>query len=196
MTKIFLTDVDGVLLDWDMGMEYYIKENTNFDITQDIRGFKKMHEWLKCEEEEVAHLVDEFHRSESYSRLPAFEDAVDVVKNLKDDGWRFVAITANSKDKHIRRLRRENIEKFFPDTFEDIISVEATESKEHVLKKFSPTFWVDDLPSHVMSGINCGHTSFYLPRTAYNRKDIESDKVIEVESWNGIEKHLSRSEKS
>ncbi|MFA5489882.1 MAG: hypothetical protein WC284_11785 [Candidimonas sp.] len=161
-----LTDVDGVLLDWVGGFERYARElyDTNHSM-----GEKTVSEWLRCTETEEHHIVTNFHQHEKFSQLDAYDDAVDILKSLHYHGWTIIAITACGDDPQTKQLRQSNLQKHFGDIFDDLICTPVHGSKDEALKKFSPSYWVDDMHHHVISGRKHGHHSFHMNR---NGSDI------------------------
>lgn len=174
MSKIFLTDIDTVVLDWQTAFTRWVKDNTDHNPTKYLSHTYWIDDWLNITYDEGEELVHAFHTSEDFSNINAYMDAKHILPKLKDDGYEFVAITAVPDHKEIREMREENLEKIFPGFFKDLILVDYTGSKLAELCKFDSTHWVDDRFDHVKSGVRAGHNSFHLLRHPCSYNDDTS----------------------
>jgi len=158
MEKIILTDVDGVLLNWEYAfvtwMEehgYKMIENGNF-----IYNIKKR---FNLESNNKGHkLIRQFNESATIGYLPALRDSQHYVKLLGNLGYKFHVITSLSKNPNAQRLRTKNLEKLFGKVFEKFIYLDTGEDKDAVLEQYRDTglLWVEDKPANAEAGINMG----------------------------------------
>ena len=189
MEKIFLTDVDGVLVNFSLTFEKWIlslglKTATPTLITP--AKYFKIEDWVIDESiTDHAKLVQDFFESDFSHHFIQWEDSR-VIDKLSKRGWKFVAITAigtSEKGRLNRQICLDNL--FGRYTFSDVIVTEPFDSKLDVLKSFAPTFWVDDSPHHVDDGIEAGHLSFHMHRKGDVRQCHHTDAII-VNDWHGV----------
>lgn len=121
-SKIILTDVDEVLLDFTAGYhEFMINSDFHYPFSEK-QEWRAYHDLGWSEEEKVKIMMD-FAHSDYFKSIPAKECALSVIEDLKSDGWRFVAITScltGSEDQcyqttHTNRM--DNLERFFGNVF-------------------------------------------------------------------------------
>ena len=109
--KIIVTDVDGVLLNWEDA----------FQIWMEHQGFKKVkgHQFIYNAAEQFGlnkaegkKWVRLFNQSAAIGFLPPLRDAQEIVRLLHNNyGYRFVVCTSLSKDVNAQELRTRNLEK-------------------------------------------------------------------------------------
>lgn len=187
MDKIFLTDADGVLLDWSQGIIKYIQNNyphINLDFSDYGFGIDR---------KSLDKIVDEFNVSSDFANLKALNDAVEYVHTIADLGYKFVVITtclATEQSVGTEYMRVKNLETVFGSgIFSDVYCLPIGTSKMLTLQKYKPTFWVDDKLKHSIDGAKAGHESFQMVH-AYNEKDIRPDNIIAVRSWKEIHEYI------
>lgn len=189
MSKIFLTDVDGVLVNFSLTFEKWVKSTGLKTATPHLRTpakYFKIADWVIDESvNDIETLVTEFFESDCSHHFVQWPDSV-AIKHLSDNGWKFIAITAIGRSEKARRNRQICLDNLYGKyTFSDVLTVDPFDSKLDVLKTFSPTVWVDDTPRHVTDGIEAGHLSFHLQREGDIRRCHSPDAVI-VKDWHEI----------
>ena len=188
--SLILTDIDGVVLQWESAYENYMKS-----IGLDPLHFKDRIHKIDPKTlgitftEESRRFVEQFQSDPIYGNLPPFEDALRGIHRLHSEGWTFIGITCCGTNETIVRLRHENIEKYFPNIFTKIHTLEVYDSKENCLKQYEPAVWVDDIPRHVLSGINCNHETYWLKR--YPDFGHFDPRCSIVSNWDEIIDHLN-----
>lgn len=184
MSKIFLTDIDEVLLDWFHGFAAFVGRNYpqyELDITQYSLGLPS---------NAGKQLVDEYNVSPEFANIPALRDAAEYVKKIKELGYTFVGITTclGTKDTEVMRIKNL-VDVFGLDTFSDLHCLHIGTSKLPALQKYEPTFWVDDKMKHCESAVKAGHKAFQMLHP-YNEKDERPDYVTPVKSWKEIYEYI------
>jgi len=183
MTKLILTDVDGVLLDWE----------TAFHDWMEMQGFVRgainsydMHVVYNQRKEHVKELVREFNNSAWMCCLNPLRDAVDGVQRLADKGYRFGVITSLSLDPYAGQLREENLKKHFGDVFEFVTCLDTGADKDEALLPYkgSGLYWIEDKPENAKLGADLGLNTFML-RHAHNA-NFSYDGVKSVDNWTQI----------
>ena len=146
--KIIVTDVDGVLLNWEDA----------FQIWMEHQGFKKVkgHQFIYNAAEQFGlnkaegkKWVRLFNQSAAIGFLPPLRDAQEIVRLLHNNyGYRFVVCTSLSKDVNAQELRTRNLEKIFGNVFEEFVYLDTGADKDEALyklaKKYRGYLWIED----------------------------------------------------
>jgi uncharacterized HAD superfamily protein len=156
--KIILTDCDGVLLDWETTFAQWIgrqgyKFNPNNDDQYSINARYNIPHGQGSE------VVDEFNHSSEFEYLEPWRDAVQYVKQLAADGWRFVVITTAGSHPLTYELRLRNLEKVFgKDVFKSLHVLPLHSNKGVELEKYkdSGLYWIEDKPGNADLGLEYG----------------------------------------
>lgn len=185
MEKIILTDVDGVLLEWDKSFDNWMKDKKYKKYNNDFDNVAQRYKITKSESKE---LVKKFNESPEIGFLEPFKDSVTYVKKLNKKGYKFHCITSLGKNLYSQKLRKINLEKLFGDCFEKFIFLDVSERKNQVLNQYknSGLFWVEDKIENALDGLNVG-LSPILMKHHYSR-DLNHEKIILVNSWKEIYK--------
>lgn len=191
MSKLILTDIDEVLLDWGGHFEaWYRKVAPNFGSkapTTPMRDAYNIEEWLNCDLATTRHLIMQFNYcKDHFPYITAYDHAVTYVNRMKREGWDFVAITACADDEWTHDARRENLERDFPGVFDTIHCVGLGAPKTKYLERYKPTWWVDDKVKHAEEGGRLGHKSFLMTQP-YN-VDHDPTHCKRVSNWHDIYK--------
>lgn len=187
MSKLILTDVDEVLLEWGPAFEKWVVGTERFDVQTDValRDAYNIEDWLGIPHSTTRELIAEFNLlPDHFTHLTPYADALVYVPQLKQLGYDFVAISACAADDDTQRMRRANLHAHFPDVFDTIHCVGLGASKMRILERYRPTWWVDDKPSHCEDGALLGHKSFMITRS-YNTR-VNPKGVRRVASWQEI----------
>lgn len=187
MTKIFLTDVDGVVFDFIKTFEKWIKTTPytpKYPHMSDDGHYFRIEEWLDIPVGEAELLIKDFFRSDYASQFVVYDDAFYGIATIKNAGYDIKAVTAIGMDEVARDVRLKTLNHHFDNAFSEVITTPPFDSKEPVLSQFAPTYWVDDTPLHATEGKNAGHYSFRMHR----EKDIRHthDGTVEVNNWHDI----------
>ena len=160
MTKLIATDCDGVLFKWEEMFDKYMKINGFEKKTQD---HYELHMNYQMPVPEMQVLVKIFNESAYMRYLEPIEGAVEYVKKLADEGWRFHVITSQSTDKIANQARKDNLKDVFGDVFEDFTFLDTGGGKIDALKTLVPgTWWIEDKPKNAFDGAVLGLASILL----------------------------------
>lgn len=180
--RTILVDVDEVILQWTPTFDQFLLDHHGIERPVEARSIHTF-EWLGMET--AVKFAREFNTNpQHFENLPAWEDAARVLPILVEEGWSFVAITAAGRCENAMEMRRKNLLKEFGDVFTDIHHVNFTEGKDCWLEKYSPTWWVDDSWSHVMSGLRHNHSSIHMVRL--HDRALSHPEVKKAHSWDEI----------
>lgn len=190
MNKLILTDVDGVLLDWEGAFQEWM-ESQGFAHTG-IPSYE-MHIAYGQKKAHVKALIREFNNSAWMCCLKPLRDAVDGVKMLADAGYRFGAITSLSLDPYAAKLREENLKEHFGDVFEFVTCLDTGADKDDALLPYkgSGMWWIEDKPANAKLGADMGLNSVLI-RHEHNAY-FEYDGVTKVDNWTQIANKIIRS---
>jgi len=187
-SKIVLTDVDGVLLRWADAFGDFVRGSLGLSVSGRLQEHRSVEDWLGIDSSEASRIVNIFHDEAGWiSRLPPYEDAVEAVRSLAADGWRFVAISACGRSPKMLAARSANLEACFGPVFDDLLPVGLLDGKEEHLSAFSPTWWIDDSRRHVHAGSRSGHAAVHLDRAA--KSSLEGNPFVSP-CWRGIERWI------
>lgn len=158
--KLIATDCDGVLFKWEEMFDKYMKVNGFEKKTKD---HYELHMNYQMPVPEMQVLVKIFNESAYMRYLEPMEGAVEYVKKLADEGWRFHVITSQSTDKVANQARKDNLKDVFGDVFEDFTFLDTGGGKIDALKTLVPgTWWIEDKPKNAFDGAVLGLASILL----------------------------------
>lgn len=178
MSKIIVTDVDGVLLDWINPFDEWM---TNRGYEQVIHHTKynqiKLRYVIGIQESYDA--VDEFNEGPLSGLLEPHLDAVHGVRRLVEEGYRFFAVTAFGSCDKRQAKRADNLARVFGDNvFEEVHCTPAGGTKTthlaELIDRFPDAVWLEDNPKHAKEGQEMGYRTFlfdqpYNPATGLDR---------------------------
>ena len=163
--RIILTDVDGVLLDWEFAFHTWMEEHGH--TAQD--GHKLVYSVAKrfgISRANSKKLTEFFNESASIGFLPPLRDSMYYVKKLhQEHGYMFHAITSLSKNPHAVKLREQNLAKLFGSSaFERVTCLDTGADKDDALKKYKSTncIWIEDKIANAEVGLKLGLRSIIM----------------------------------
>lgn len=185
--KIILTDVDGVLLDW----EY------SFDVYLGTHGFNKVEggnlkydigKRYGIDRDQGKKLIKIFNESAHIGFLPPLRDAMYYVKRLHEEhGFVFHAITSLSSNPDAQELRKMNLRKLFGETaFEKFVILETGADKDEALESYrdSGLWWIEDKITNCQVGAELGLRPLLVEHG--HNMDYEDPRVPRVRNWKEI----------
>ena len=184
--KIILTDVDGVLLNWEWAFDCWMQEHGHKK--QPGYEFKyNIGQRYGIDKEIGKKLIKQFNESAAIGFLPPLRDAMHYVKKLHEEhGFVFHCITSLSLDKNAQKLRRMNLEKLFGLTiFEEIVCLDTGADKDEALAKYSDTgyFWIEDKITNAEVGQSLGLQSILVE---HGHNMDYSGNIPLVKNWREI----------
>lgn len=197
-TKIILTDIDGVILDFAKTFaEFILDVKGETIITEDY--FKQKRERAYEDHQKI---VAEYTVSDHFKNLEAKPCALEVLNDLRKEGWRFIAITACDTEhpeqcvKTAYNNRMENLEKYFPDVFEDMHFSPWSTGKGEILKRYAPTWWIDDRADHAHDGHEAGHKAIIMRGEDPHVEANNHANLPIVDTWHEIKALINAGQKS
>jgi len=179
-----LTDVDGVLLDWEsaftawMGEKGYEIKNKGNHYSQEKR--------YDMPKKEMGKLCRQFNESAWIGFLKPLRDAVSALDLFASHHWHFECITSLSTDHWAGELRRKNLDRFFGrQSIRRVRCIETGADKDDILREYDRGhWWIEDKPANALAGLEAGHRPILIDHP-YNR-DFEHPDVIRAKDWNQV----------
>ena len=192
MNKIILTDVDGVLLNWEWAFTTWMEQH-GYTQVENGNTYYNVYERFGISEAEGKQQVKIFNESAAIGFLPALRDSMYYVKRLHEEhGYVFRAITSLSLDPSAYKLRKMNLEKLFGSTaFEDILCLDTGADKDEALDPYSDTglFWIEDKMENAIAGLEVGLNPILIEH-GYNMDYSVPVGMKKCLNWKEIYEHI------
>jgi len=186
MSNLILTDVDGVLLNWEYSFGCWMQTHGH-RIVEGGQFKYNIGKRYTISEEQGRQLIKYFNESAAIGFLPPLRDAMYYVKKLHEQhGYVFHAITSLSLDANAQRLREMNLKKLFGETvFEKIICLDTGADKDEALEKYrnSELYFIEDKIINAETGMNMGLKSLLMEHS--HNMDYRGTVPI-VKNWKEI----------
>lgn len=184
--KIILTDVDGVLLDWEFAFHVWMEKHGHTPI-EDYKQIYSIAKRFSLSKEQSKRLTSSFNESASIGFLPPLRDSVYYVKKLHEQhGYVFHAITSLSTDPYAGKLREKNLVKLYGETtFEKVICLGTGADKDEALSPYRNTqcWWIEDKVKNAEVGKRLGLNSIIFEHG--HNMDYEGDIPL-AKNWESI----------
>ena len=185
--KVILTDIDGVMLDWEEGFSVWMEHHGY----KPVEGYKLMYkigERYGISNEEGHKLVRLFNESAAIGFLPPVRDAQHYVRLLAEKHkYKFLAVTSLSTDIYAKELRVRNLKKLFGDIVIDVICLDTGADKDEELDRLSRiykgNYWIEDKPENADAGVKCGFKSLLVEHG--HNLDYKGPATV-VKTWEEI----------
>jgi len=189
--RIILTDVDGVLLEWEDHFANWMltKGYQQKPGKEKIYSMDKRYGITKKKKEE---LIKEFNNSAWMSTQTPLPESQTWVKLLHAEGWTFIPITSQTADIPAQELRKRRLQELFGGTvFENFFILDTGADKDSALAEFHGTglWWVEDKPQNAVLGLEYGLRPLLIDHM-YNRK-FKHQKIMRVKDWKHIYKIIN-----
>ena len=197
--RIILTDVDGVLLEWERHFTKWMLQRTLFDergaryhphrLLPDKQNTYEMAERFGVTKEQIRKEIREFNRSAWMGTQRPMLESQTWVKLLAAEGWTFIPITSQTSDIPAQQLRKKRMgELFGAHIFTNYHILGTGADKDGALAEFHDTglYWVEDKPHNALAGLKYGLKPILIDHP-YNR-DFEHPDITRVNNWQDIHK--------
>ena len=187
MSTVILTDVDGVLLNWEYAFDTWMQTHGHSRV--EGGQFKyNIGKRYNISDDQGRQLIKYFNESAAIGFLPPLRDAMHYVKKLHEEhGFVFHAITSLSLDKNAIHLREMNLKKLFGDTvFEKIVCLDTGADKDDALLPYkdSGLFWIEDKIVNCELGTRLGLKSLLMEHG--HNMDFEHKEIPRVKNWREV----------
>ncbi len=195
--RIILTDVDGVLLEWENHFTQWMLNRHYFTDTGDkIYPYKllpdkqntyEMAERFGLSISEIRKEIREFNKSAWMGTQLPMPDSQTWVKLLHAEGWTLIPITSQTSDIPAQLLRKKRLGELFGDhVFQNYHILDTGADKNSALSEFHGTglYWVEDKPKNALCGLEYGLKPIIVDHP-YNR-DFSHPDITRVNNWKDI----------
>lgn len=191
--KVILTDVDGVLLNWEYAFSCWMEQHGHTA----IEGGNLLYDIGKrfdLTKEQAKQQIKIFNESAAIGFLPALRDAMFYVKRLHEEhGYEFHCITSLSTDPNAYKLRKMNLEKLFgPTAFTRLVCLDTGADKDAALEEYRDTdlYWIEDKLENAEAGLKFGLRPILMEH-GFNMHDTLSKGIHKVTNWKEIYVHIT-----
>ena len=200
--RIILTDVDGVLLEWEHHFTKWMLQRTLFDekgaryhpyrLLPNKENTYEMAERFGLTVTEIRKEIREFNRSAWMGTQRPMLESQTWVKLMAAEGWTFIPITSQTSDIPAQQLRKKRLGELFGDhVFTNYHILGTGADKDGALAEFHNTglYWVEDKPKNAVAGLKYGLKPILIDHP-YNQ-DFEHPDIIRVSNWQDIHQIVS-----
>ena len=188
--RIILTDVDGVLLEWENHFTKWMVSR-GYKLKDDFVSEYDMQKRFEDNTVDIKAKIREYNRSAWMGTQRPMLDSQTWVKLLHAEGWTFIPITSQTSDKPAQELRKKRLgELFGKQVFSNYHILGTGADKDSALAEFHNTglYWIEDKPKNALAGLNYGLTVLLYDRP-YNR-DFNHPEISRVYNWKQIHEIL------
>jgi hypothetical protein len=205
--RIILTDVDGVLLEWENHFTEWMLQRSYFDnevgegyvgkkvypykLLDDKQNTYEMAERFGLSKTAIRKEIREFNKSAWMGTQQPMPDSQTWVKLLAAEGWTFIPITSQTSDIPAQLLRKKRLGELFGEhVFTNYHILDTGADKDSALAEFHGTglYWVEDKPKNALAGLKYGLKPIIIDHL-YNQ-DFKDPNVIRVNNWKQIHEIL------
>ena len=195
--RIILTDVDGVLLEWEnhftqwMLNRHYFADNGDkiypYKLLPDKQNTYEMAERFGLTITEIRKEIREFNKSAWMGTQLPMPNSQTWVKLLHAEGWTLIPITSQTSDIPAQLLRKKRLGELFGDhVFTNYHILDTGADKNSALSEFHGTglYWIEDKPKNALCGLEYGLKPILIDHP-YNR-DFSHPDITRVNNWKDI----------
>ena len=199
--RIILTDVDGVLLEWEYHFTQWMLQRNYYDAQEqrvypykllpDKQNTYEMADRFGLSITEIRKEIREFNKSAWMGTQCPMPDSQTWVKLLAAEGRTFIPITSQTSDIPAQELRKKRLGELFGDhIFKNYHILDTGSDKDSVLAEFHNTglYFIEDKPKNALTGLKYGVRPILIDHP-YNR-DFQHPDVIRVNNWKQIHELL------
>ena len=196
--RIILTDVDGVLLEWEnhftqwmLSRGHKLKENYKSEYDMSKRFIYYSNIFIE-DPNQIKLAIREFNKSAWMGTQPPMPESQTWVKLLHAEGWTFIPITSQTSDIPAQELRKKRLTELFgKNVFQNYFIFDTGASKDAALNEFRNTglYWVEDKWTNALAGLKYGLKTLFISHP-YNKEYSHPD-ITRVSNWKEIHKIVS-----
>ena len=193
--RIILTDVDGVLLEWEnhftkwmITRGHKLKEDykSEYDMGKRFIFYSNV---FNEDPNYIKLAIREFNKSAWMATQPPMPESQTWVKLLHAEGWTFIPISSQTSDIPAQELRKRRLEELFgEDAFYNFHILETGSDKDDVLAEFHGTglYFIEDKWTNALAGLKYGLKVLFINHP-YNQEYKHPD-ITRVNNWQDIHK--------
>lgn len=164
MNKLMLVDCDGVLADWEWGFDRYMASK-GYKMQPGGEAEYLMDRRFYCDRATARREIKEFNESSAIAFLPPLRDAVEYVRKLHSEGWKFTCITSLSSLGSAHDFRRRALDRDFGEgVISELVCLPTGADKHDALEPYrdSGLYFVEDKPENADVGHAMGLRSILM----------------------------------
>ena len=193
--RIILTDVDGVLLEWEnhftkwmITRGHKLKEDykSEYDMGKRFIFYSNV---FNEDPNYIKLAIREFNKSAWMATQPPMPGSQTWVKLLHAEGWTFIPISSQTSDIPAQELRKRRLEELFGEyAFYNFHILDTGQDKDDILAEFHGTglWWIEDKWTNAYAGLKYGLKPLFVDHP-YNREYSHPD-ITRVNNWQDIHK--------
>ncbi len=193
--KYILTDIDGVVLDWEEGFSVWAEHHGH----EKVEGYQfkySIGDRYGLTHQQGNQMVKTFNESAAIGFLPPLRDAQFFIKKLHEQHrYKFIALTSLSLDPYAHALRERNLKKLMGDAFAKVICLDTGADKDEALerlaKKYKGCYWIEDKPVNLHAGVKVGFKGILMEHG--HNMNIKVDGMI-AKNWEDVYNHIINNE--
>ena len=188
--RIILTDVDGVLLEWENHFTKWMV-SCGYKLKENFKSEYDMQKRFADHNVDIKIKIREFNKSAWMGTQSPMPESQTWVKLLHAEGWTFIPISSQTSDKPAQELRKRRLEELFgKQVFSNYHILGTGADKDSALAEFHNTglYWVEDKPKNALAGLNYG-LKVLLYDHPYNQ-DFNHPEITRVNNWEQIHEML------
>ena len=190
--RIILTDVDGVLLEWENHFTKWMI-SCGHKLKENFKSEYDMQKRFADHNVDIKIKIREFNKSAWMGTQPPMPESQTWVKLLHAEGWTFIPISSQTSDIPAQGLRKRRLEELFGENaFYNFHILETGSDKDSVHAEFHGTglWWVEDKWTNALAGLKFGLNVLLYDRP-YNR-DCDHPEITRVNNWQEVHKIVSK----
>ena len=179
-----LTDVDGVLLNWNKQFETWMEQE---DYLLDNPEGYAIHRRFGISRDIATKMVKDFNEGPWLSHLETLEGAKEGVAELVENGYTFDICTAIGTNQFSNEARTRHLKYTFgKNTFDKFDYVDMFGDKDAFLEQYLDTgfYWLEDKPENAVAGLKFGLKCILIDHP-YN-KWFDHPEVRRAYSWDQV----------
>ena len=169
--RIILTDVDGVLLEWENHFTKWMISR-GAKLKNEFKAEYDMQRRFVDATEDIKLAIREFNKSAWMGTQPPMPESQTWIKLLHAEGWTFIPISSQTSDIPAQELRKRRLEELFGEyAFYNFHILETGQDKDDILAEFHGTglWWVEDKWTNALAGLKYGLKPLFIDHP-YNRE--------------------------
>ena len=193
--KYILTDIDGVVLDWEEGFSVWAEHHGH----EKVEGYQfkySIGDRYGLTHQQGNQMVKTFNESAAIGFLPPLRDAQFFIKKLHEQHrYKFIALTSLSLDPYAHALRERNLKKLMGDAFAKVICLDTGADKDEALerlaKRYKGCYWIEDKPVNLHAGVKVGFKGILMEHG--HNMNVKVDGMI-AKNWEDVYNHIIKNE--
>ena len=186
--RIILTDVDGVLLEWENHFTKWMISR-GAKLKNEFKAEYDMQRRFVDATEDIKLAIREFNKSAWMGTQPPMPESQTWIKLLHAEGWTFIPISSQTSDIPAQELRKRRLEELFGEyAFYNFHILETGQDKDDILAEFHGTglWWIEDKWTNALAGLKYGLKPLFINHP-YNQEYSHPD-ITRVNNWQDIHK--------